>query len=136
MSAPLTPARDRGSLSIVMIFLVLVTLAGAALIVDGGRAMSARLHAANTAESAARWAVASQSLSAGFDPDAAAATARSHARRAGVAAADIAVFVRYDPDPEVVVTITEHRSAVFLILGGAEDMTVHATGSAIFVYST
>jgi Flp pilus assembly protein TadG len=129
-------ASDRGSLSIVMIFLVIITLGGAALVVDGGRAMTARRHAANTAESAARWAVASQSLTAGFDADAAAGIARSHAERAGVDPSDVDVFVRYRPEPEVVVTITEHRSTVFLILGGSEDMTVHATGSAIFVYST
>jgi Flp pilus assembly protein TadG len=130
-----TSPRDSGSLSIVMIFLVIITLAGAALIVDGGRAMTARRHAANTAEAAARWEVASQSRSAGFDPEAASRTARSHAERAGVDPADVDVVVRYEPDPEVVVTITEHRNTVFLILGGADEMTVHATGSAIFVYS-
>jgi Flp pilus assembly protein TadG len=136
MSARATTVRDRGSLSIVMVFLVIITLGGAALIVDGGRAMAARSHAANTAEAAARSAVASQSLSTGFDADAASATARSHAQRAGVDPSDVDVSIRYRPEPEVVVTITERRSTVFLILGGNEDMTVHASGSAMFVYST
>ncbi|MBI5089711.1 MAG: hypothetical protein HZB15_12885 [Actinobacteria bacterium] len=128
--------RDRGSLSIVMMFLVIITLAAAALIVDGGRAMAARRHAANTAEAAARWAVATQSLSTGFDPDTAASLARSHAERAGIAPGDVEVEVRYRPEPEIVVTITEHRTAVFLALGGADDLTVRATGSAMYVYST
>lgn len=128
--------RDRGSLSVVMMFLVVITLAAAGLIVDGGRAMAARRHAANTAEAAARWAVATQSLSTGFDPDTAASLARSHAERAGVAPADIDVTVRYRPEPEIVVTVTEHRTAVFAALGGVDELTVRATGSAIYVYST
>jgi Flp pilus assembly protein TadG len=129
-------ARDRGSLSVMMILLVVVTLGAAGLIVDGGRAMSARRHAANTAEAAARWAVANQSLSVGFDPDRAVELARTHAERAGVDPRDIAVDVRRDPEPQVVVTITEHRRTVFLVLGGAREMTVHATGAATFVYSS
>jgi Flp pilus assembly protein TadG len=129
-------ARDRGSLSIVMMFLVLIVLGGASLIVDGGRAMTARRHAANTAEAAARSAVASQSLSIGFDADTAAAVARSHAVRSGVAAGDVDVQIRYVPEPEVVVTITERPTTVFLALAGNEHMTVRATGAATFVYSS
>jgi Flp pilus assembly protein TadG len=129
-------ARDRGALSVVMMFLVVVTLAAGGLIVDGGRALAARRHAANTAEAAARWAVATQSLSTGFDPDTAASLAHSHAERAGIAPGDIDVVVRYRPEPEIVVTITERRDAVFLALGGADELTVRATGSAMYVYST
>jgi Flp pilus assembly protein TadG len=128
-------SRDLGSLSIVMMFLVVVVLGGAALIVDGGRALTARRHAANTAEAAARSAIADQSLTGGFDPEAASDVARSYAIRSGIDAADIDVQIRYDPAPQVVVTITEHRSTVFLILGGAEQLTVRATGSATLVYS-
>lgn len=136
MNAPgRSASRDRGSLSIVMMFMVIIALAGAALIVDGGRALTARRHAANTAEAAARSAVANQSLTAGFDPIAATARARSHAERSGIEPADIQVAIRYDPDPHVIVTITEHPSTVFLVLGGASDMTVRATGAAKFVYS-
>ena len=133
--APSDDRRDRGSLSIVMMFLVVVVLAGAALVVDGGRAMTARRHAANTAEAAARSAVASQSLTGGFDLDDAADVARSYAQRSGVAPADVDVQVVFEPEPHVVVTITERRSTVFLILGGSEQLTVRATGSAVFVYS-
>jgi Flp pilus assembly protein TadG len=49
--------RDRGSISVILVFLVVIALGGAGLIVDGGRAMSARRHASNTAEAAARAAV-------------------------------------------------------------------------------
>ena len=130
--------RDRGSLTIMLVVLVLVTLGGAALIVDGGRAMAARRHAANTAEAAARFAVAEQSLAAGFDADTAVAVALDHAQRAGVAAADVDVGVRTGPTgaPEVVVTITERRSTVFLALGGADELTVRASGAATFLYDT
>jgi Flp pilus assembly protein TadG len=127
--------RDRGSLSIVMMFLIIVVLGGAALVVDGGRAMTARRHAANTAEAAARSGVASQSLAVGFDADAAAAVARSVALRSGVEGADVDVRFVDGTRPQLIVTITEHPGTVFLVLGGADEMTVRASGSAIFVYS-
>lgn len=129
---------DRGSLSIMLAVLVLVTLAGGGLIVDGGRAMAARRHAANTAEAAARTAVAEQSITGGFDPEVAVDLAIDHAVRSGVDPADVDVTVRTGPlgDPEVVVTVTERRTAVFLALGGADVLTVRATGAATFVYAT
>ncbi len=130
--------RDRGSLSIMLVVFVLVTLGGAALVVDGGRAMAARRHAANTAEAAARTAVAEQSLTRGFDPDTATALALDHAVRSGVDPGDVAIAIRTGPtgEPEVVVTITERRRAVFLALGGADVLTVRASGAATFVYAT
>jgi Flp pilus assembly protein TadG len=146
MSHPASPtgafgsptARDRGSLSIMLVVLLVVTLGGAALIVDGGRAMAARRHAANTAEAAARTAVAEQSVTAGFDPDLAADLATDHAVRSGIPADDVAVSVRTGPtgEPEVVVTITERRRAVFATLGGVDEFTVRATGAATYVYLT
>lgn len=130
--------RDRGSLSIMLVVLVIVTLGGGALVVDGGRTMAARRHAANTAEAAARTAVAEQSLTQGFDPDTARALAVDHAVRSGVDAADVSVAIRTGPtgEPEVVVTITERRRAIFAALGGADVLTVRASGAATFVYST
>jgi Flp pilus assembly protein TadG len=131
-------ARDRGSLSVITMFLLMIALAGGALIVDGGRALTARRHAANTAEAAARFAVADQSPTGGFDESVAADVARSYAQRSGIDADDVIVTVRTDAagHPEVVVTITERRSTVFLALGGRSDLTVRATGAATFVYST
>lgn len=145
MSATATPvlpssrrAPDRGSLSIMLTLLVLVTLAGGGLIVDGGRAMAARRHAANTAEAAARTAVAEQSITGGFDPEVAVDLALDHAVRSGVDPADVDVAIRTGPlgDPEVVVTVTERRTTVFLALGGTDVLTVRATGAAIYVYAT
>jgi len=130
--------RDRGSLSVVMLFLVTIVLAGAALIVDGGRALVARRHAADTAEAAARFAMSPRSVAAGFDPERAIAVAHDYVLRAGVAAGDVIIVMRTDAAgrPEIVVTITERPRTIFLALTGAESMTVRATGAAIALYST
>lgn len=128
--------RDRGSLSVIVIVLTVMCLAGGALIVDGGRALAARRHAANTAEASARYAVATQALSLSLDDQAIRARAVEFAVRAGVAPTDVAVTVQHPAEgATVVVTITERTTAVFLALGGASSMTVHATGSARFIYS-
>lgn len=133
---PMNP-RDRGSLSVVTMFLTIITLGAAGLVVDGGRALAARRHAAGTAEAAARFAITRQSLTTGFDPSDAIEVARSYAVRSGIDERDIAVEVRDRPDgrPEIVVTITERPTAVVLGLAGVESLTVHATGSAIAVYA-
>ncbi|MCB1002333.1 MAG: hypothetical protein KDB40_23775 [Acidimicrobiales bacterium] len=130
--------RDRGTLAVVLVVFVTVVLGGAALVVDGGRAMAARRHAANTAEAAARFSVARTSLTAGFDADRATELAVDHAVRSGVAPGDVEVAVRTGPtgEPEVVVTITERRTTVFVALGGADVLTVRATGAATFLYDT
>ncbi|MBI4882422.1 MAG: hypothetical protein HY826_00030 [Actinobacteria bacterium] len=124
--------RDGGAISVVMMFLVVITLGGAGLIVDGGRAMVARRHASNTAEAAARAAVATATPVGGFDTGRARAAALEYVSRAGVASSDVQVLVGID---SVSVTVTEHRATVFLILGGQETMTVSATGTARIVYS-
>lgn len=131
------PHRDRGSLSVVMMFLTVITLGAAGLVVDGGRALAARRHAAGTAEAAARFAIARHSLSAGWSPVTASEAARSFAERAGVERSDVEVVARTRPDgrPEIVVTITERRTAVIVALGGVDTLTVRATGSAIAAYS-
>lgn len=123
---------DRGSISVVMIMLLVMVLGGAGLVVDGGRAMVARRHASNTAEASARAAVATATPVSGFDRDVARAAAFSYANRAGVAPIDVQVEVGAD---FVTVVITERRQTVFLILGGKETMTVHATGTARVVYT-
>ncbi len=125
-------ARDRGSISVVMIIMLVMVLAGAGLIVDGGRAMAARRHASNTAEAAARAAVSTATPVSGFDPVTARDAALEYAARAGVASVDVVVEVAPDA---VRVTITERRRTVFLVLGGRSTMTVRATGVARVVYS-
>lgn len=123
---------DRGAISVVMMLLLVIALAGAGLIVDGGRAMVARRHASNTAEAAARAAVSTATPVSGFDRETARDAAIEYANRAGIATADVAVDVGVD---YVTVTVTERRSTVFLILGGQEVMTVRATGTARVAYS-
>lgn len=124
--------RDRGSISVIMVMLLVVVLGGAALIVDGGRAMSARRHASNVAEGAARAGVATASPMDDIDPARATEAALDHARRAGIPAADVSVVV---VDDAVRVTVVERRSTVFLILGGRETLTVRATGAARRYYT-
>ena len=118
---------DRGSITVVSLLLLVIVFAGAGLIVDGGRAMSARRHASNVAEGAARAAVATATPLDDIDPDRAVAAALDHARRSGLDARHVKVVVGRD---FVSVTIVERRQTIFLILGGQEMLTVHATGIA------
>jgi len=124
---------DRGAITVVMMFLLIIALMGAGLVVDGGRVMSARRHAYNTAEAAARAGVATATPMSGFSPTIARAAALDYALRSGVAPADVSV--RVTPN-RVSVTITERRSTVFLILGGVETVTVRVTGTARLAYTT
>lgn len=124
--------RDVGSVTAAMVLMIVVVLGGAGLIVDGGRAMSARRHASNTAEAAARAAVSTATPISGIDPDRARSAAIDHAMRAGVAVADVEVVVGTD---SVTVTVTERRRTVFLVLGGQSTLTVNASGTARAVYS-
>ena len=123
---------DRGDLLVSLMLLVVVVLAGAGLIVDGGRVMAARRHASNIAEGAARAAVSSTTPVRDFQPDTAREAAIDHAVRSGISAGDVAVVVR---DGSVTVTVTERRRSVFLVLGGWESVTVRGTGTARVVYS-
>lgn len=128
----MTGERDRGAISVVMIILLVMALGGAGLVVDGGRALSARRHASNTAEAAARAAVATATPTTGFNREAARTAALSYAARAGVPAIDVRVEVGSD---FVTVTIVERRDTVFLILGGQETVTVQASGTARVTYT-
>lgn len=125
-------ARDRGDISVMAMLLMLVVFAASGLIIDGGRAMAARRHASNTAEAAARAAVATLTPLSDLDPVAARAAAIGHATRAGVAATDVVVEVG---SQSVRVTVVERRRSVFLALGGVSVLTVRATGVARVVFS-
>lgn len=123
--------RDNGSLSVAMVFLVLITLVGGGLLVDGGRALVARQHAFNVAQGAARAAAALSGPLTPVDASTARTAAIGYAQRAGVAANDVTVSTR---NGVVTVTVVERRSAVFLALGGVQQMTVRATGVAELVW--
>lgn len=131
-----TETRDRGGLTVALMLVVVMALGGASVIVDGGRALAARRHAANTAEAAARFAASTESPRHGFDAHEARTAAVAHARRSGVSERDVAVAISTDPDgrPVVSVTVTEHRDAVFAALGGVDRISVRATGVARFTY--
>jgi len=117
---------EHGAIGIALAILMTGVLAAAALVVDGGRALAARRHAANTAEGAARAAVAAQ-LGRDIDSIVATEAARRHAGAAGIDVADVAVSVA---DGEVRVVVTERRRAVFLGIGGVEELTMRGEGAA------
>jgi Flp pilus assembly protein TadG len=121
---------ERGAIGVALAILMTGVLAAASLVVDGGRALAARRHAANVAEGAARAAVAAQ-LGRDIDLRVAATAARRHAAAAGIAARDVAVSVSAG---EVHVVVTERRTAVFLALGGVEDLTMRGQGAAQTTY--
>lgn len=124
---------DRGSVSVGLLLLVTITLAGAALVFDGARYLAAERHASNTAEGAARAAVATGSPSHGLDASTARQAAIDHATRLGVAPGDVTVAF---PDPDVVVvTITERRPATFIRFTGSADLVAVAEGRARLEYS-
>lgn len=137
MTVPAVCHRDRGVLSIAATVLVALVLAGAGVIVDGGGALALRRHAAGVAEGAARAAIAGQSPSAPFDEVLAVDHAVDHAMRRGVDAADVHVEVVPGPggEPEVVVTVTQRRTAVVVALAGLGELTVRARGSAVHRWS-
>ena len=60
---------DRGSASVGLVMMVVIAVAGAALIFDGARYLAAERHASNTAEGAARAAIATGSPADGLDAD-------------------------------------------------------------------
>lgn len=124
--------RDRGAVSVLLMLLLAVTMAGAGLIVDGGRAMSARRHASNFAEAAARAAVATASPDEPVDPSIARSVVLFAAATEGIAPRDLEIIVRPDM---VQVTVTERRRTVFLVLGGRSTLTVRATGRARIQFS-
>ena len=117
----------------VLIYLTIV-LAGAALIFDGGNYFIADRHASNTAEGAARAAIATGSPSDGLNADVARQAAINHAAAVGIPAADVTVSF---PDRDaVVVTITERRNAVFIRFTGSGTLAATAEGRARLEYSS
>ena len=129
--AELEPKRDRGSLAIAMMFLVIITLVGGGMLVDGGRVLAARQHAFNIAQGAARSAAALGAPMAPVDAVTAHRAAMSYAQRAGIAASDVSVSTVRGV---VMVTVVERRSAVFTALVGKATFTVRAVGVAELVW--
>ena len=124
---------DRGSVSVGLILIVVIALAGGALIFDGARYLAAERHASNTAEGAARAAIATGSPADGLDANLARQAAVDHAGRLGVSPSD--VQVSFPTRDVVVVTITERRPATFVRFTGSADLVATAQGRARLEYS-
>jgi Flp pilus assembly protein TadG len=124
---------DQGSASVGLVLLVVIVIAGAGLIFDGARYLSAERHASNTAEGAARAAVATGSPSDGLQAADARQAAVDHANALGVPASDVSVS--FPTRDTVVVTITERRSTTFAKFAGASQIVATAQGRARLEYS-
>ncbi|MGB3733363.1 MAG: pilus assembly protein TadG-related protein [Ilumatobacter sp.] len=124
---------DQGSASVGLVLLVVIVIAGAGLIFDGARYLSAERHASNTAEGAARAAVATGSPSDGLQAADARQAAVDHATALGVPASDVSVS--FPTRDTVVVTITERRSTTFAKFAGASQIVATAQGRARLEYS-
>ncbi|WP_420451772.1 pilus assembly protein TadG-related protein [Ilumatobacter sp.] len=124
---------DRGSASVGLVLLVVIVIAGSGLIFDGARYLSAERHVSNTAEGAARAAIATGSPADGLDADIARQAAVEHATALGVPAADIAVT--FPARDLVVVVITERRPATFTRFAGSTSLVARAEGRARLEYS-
>jgi Flp pilus assembly protein TadG len=124
---------DRGSASVGLVLLVVIVIAGSGLIFDGARYLAAERHASNTAEGAARAAIATGSPAEGLDADTARQAAIAHAAALGVPVAD--VTVSFPSRDVVVVTITERRPATFTRFAGSSDLVAQAEGRARLEYS-
>ena len=133
MTSPTPRIRDRGSVSVAAVMLVVIVFAAGGLIFDGARYLATARHASNVAEGAARAAVATGTPDAGLSAAVARQAAIDHAAALGIPAADVTVSF---PDARtVVVTITERRTAVFARFAGSSTITARAEGRARLEYS-
>ena len=118
---------DRGMLGVAACLLIVMVLAGGALIFDGGRALVAQRQVINVAEGAARAGTATAG-SAGLQEGPAVAAAHAFVASAGIPDSDIvSISVTVD---RVTVTLQAHRAGVFTSLLGNETLTVTGTGTS------
>lgn len=124
-------ADDRGLAGIASVLMIVVVLAGATLIFDGGRALVAQRQIINVAEGAAR-AGAATADHYGLQEGQARAAAAAHVASAGVPDSDI-VSITVSPTT-VTVTLVARRTGVFTSLLGNPTIVVRGTGSAVWSY--
>ena len=123
---------DRGMVGIAAALLIVMVLAGGALIYDGGRALVAERQIINVAEGAARAGTATADRN-GLQEDPATAAAQAFVTAAGVPDSDVvSIIVTAE---RVTVTLRAHRSGVFTSLLGNETMTVTGTGTSLSSYN-
>lgn len=118
---------DRGMASVAAVLMLVVVLAGAGVVYDGGRALAARREAINVAEGAAR-AGATTVTAEGLRQDPAAAAARDFLTASGVAFSDI-VSITVTTN-SVTVVVRSSTDAVFGNLIGNDEIVVYGTGVA------
>lgn len=112
--------------------MVLVVLAGGALIFDGGRVLTARRQISNVAEAAARAGVETAGPT-GLEAETARAATQAYLAAAGAAAGDVVAI--HVTRTSVTVSLRTSRSGVFTGLLGGDRLTVTATGRAVFNYT-
>lgn len=118
---------DRGVSSIAAMIMLVIVMAGAGLVYDGGRALTARREVINVAEGAARAGAATVTAD-GLREDPARTAATQFLIAAGVQPSDI---VAITITPTVVsVTLRASRDAVFGQLLGNETIVVLGNGQA------
>ncbi|MEV4706779.1 pilus assembly protein TadG-related protein [Actinoplanes sp. NPDC049316] len=122
---------DRGSATAFGLFLILVVLVLAGAVLEGGNAMSARGHATDIAQQAARAGANKLNLAAlrqsgvvQIDPAAAQAAATNFLNQMGEHGTVTATA------QEVRVTVTVTRPGILVPILGVDTLTVEATASA------
>lgn len=124
---------DRGMTSVAAVLMLVVVLAGAGVVYDGGRALAARREAINVAEGAAR-AGATTVTAEGLRQDPAIAAARDFLAASGVASSDIvSITVTMN---SVTVVVRSSTSAVFGNLIGTDEFVVYGTGEATATFGS
>lgn len=124
---------DRGMTSVAAVLMLVVVLAGAGVVYDGGRALAARREAINVAEGAAR-AGATTVTAEGLRQDPAIAAARDFLTASGVASSDIvSITVTMN---SVTVVVRSSTSAVFGNLIGNGEFVVYGTGEATATFGS
>ena len=118
---------DSGLTGIAATVMMLIVLAGAGLIYDGGRALAARRETINTAEAAARAGAATVTAD-GLSQDPARAATLAFLDAAGISRTDV-VEITITPNT-VAVTLRASRDAVFGQLLGNDTIVVRGTGKA------
>ncbi len=124
---------DRGMASVATVLMLVVVLAGAGVVYDGGRALAARREAINVAEGAAR-AGATTVTAEGLRRDPAAAAARDFLTASGVAPSDI-VSITVTTN-SVTVVVRSSTDAVFGNLIGNDEIVVYGTGEATATFGS
>lgn len=137
---PVTPERrERGTATAFTLILVLAVIAFAGLVLDGGLAVSAKVAAISTAQSAARAGAQELDLQAlrdsgqlRLDPARAQATAQDWLARAG--ATGTATATATATTDTVTVTVTTRSRTQLLQLVGVDAIPVAATATAQAVH--